>query len=220
MFGHHDDDNPSQPADDSQIENTTATASEESTTQTTSESSNLAPPTISDQTTSTPTLNDSAEPTISTENMSVPQSLTTSPEPEKQPSEDSVSPAGGFPKRPSFNYQGDPAPSETDDGPPPVNPISQGVNNDELTQELISVRQKALIELAPIVDKLDLPPLEKFHTIMMIIQVSDDESFVKKAYELAHSIPDEKDKAQALLDIVNEVNYFTHQQADGQPAVV
>jgi hypothetical protein len=33
---------------------------------------------------------------------------------------------------------------------------------------------------------------------------------VKAAYKAAHSIEDEKARAQALLDIINEVNYFTH----------
>ena len=46
---------------------------------------------------------------------------------------------------------------------------------------------------------------------MMMIQASDDKSLVPKAYEAANSIEDEKVKAQALLDIINEINYFTNQ---------
>jgi hypothetical protein len=45
---------------------------------------------------------------------------------------------------------------------------------------------------------------------MMMIQASDDQRLVKKAYETAHSIEDEHARAQALLDIVNEINYFTN----------
>jgi hypothetical protein len=44
---------------------------------------------------------------------------------------------------------------------------------------------------------------------MMMIQAADDESLVKSAYEAAQKITDEKVRAQALLDIVNEINYFT-----------
>ena len=44
---------------------------------------------------------------------------------------------------------------------------------------------------------------------MMMIQASDDESLIKTAYESAQLIEDEKVKAQALLDIINEINYFT-----------
>ena len=47
---------------------------------------------------------------------------------------------------------------------------------------------------------------------MMMIQASDNQELIKTAYEAAQAIPDEKVKAQALLDIVNEINYFTQQQ--------
>jgi hypothetical protein len=121
---------------------------------------------------------------------------------------DVISPAGGFPKRPTFSSQA--KVPELDDS---VSDIlkPKDLATGDTNRELMDIRQKALTELAPIIDKLDLPPLEKFRTIMMIIQISDDEAMVKAAYDAAHSITDEKDKAQALLDIVNEVNYFTHQ---------
>jgi hypothetical protein len=136
-----------------------------------------------------------------------------SPQPDESaepgPISDVISPAGGFPKRPTFQDHPDtPAPDES------LNEILQPTAGapDDATRELIDIRQKAVSELVPIVDQLDLPPLEKFRTIMMIIQVSDDEALVKAAYAAAHSITDDKEKAQALLDIVNEVNYFTHQE--------
>jgi hypothetical protein len=44
-----------------------------------------------------------------------------------------------------------------------------------------------------------------------MIQASDNQALVKDAYDAAQKITDEKTKAQALLDIVNEINYFTHQ---------
>jgi hypothetical protein len=127
---------------------------------------------------------------------------------------DVISPAGGFPKRPTFSSQAD-APQSDDDTLSALKLKSDTPG--DTNSELIDIRQKALTELRPIVDKLDLPPEEKFRTIMMIIQVSDDENLVKAAYEAAHGITDEKDKAQALLDIVNEVNYFTHQPGAEQP---
>jgi hypothetical protein len=45
---------------------------------------------------------------------------------------------------------------------------------------------------------------------MMLIQATDDKSLLKSAYQSALQIPDEKSRAQALLDVVNEINYFTH----------
>jgi hypothetical protein len=47
----------------------------------------------------------------------------------------------------------------------------------------------------------------------MMIQASDDQSMIHTAYEIAQQIPDEKLKAQALLDVVNEINYFTQKTA-------
>ena len=126
--------------------------------------------------------------------------------PEQEQISDVISPAGGFPKHPTFSYQAGAPDPDYNSKPTAADDTLSGP-----THELIDIRQKAVSELVPIIDKLDLPPLEKFRTIMMIIQVSDHEDLVKAAYEAAHSIPDEKDKAQALLDIVNEVNYFTHQ---------
>jgi hypothetical protein len=75
--------------------------------------------------------------------------------------------------------------------------------------DLISIKQSALKELSPLVGHLDQTPEEKFRTTMMMIQASDDQKLIPVAHEAAQKITDEKVKAQALLDIVNEINYFT-----------
>lgn len=77
------------------------------------------------------------------------------------------------------------------------------------TNELIDIKQQALNQLSPLVGHLDQTPEEKFRTTMMMIQASDDQSLVRSAYESAQKISDEKERAQALLDIINEINYFT-----------
>lgn len=77
------------------------------------------------------------------------------------------------------------------------------------TDDLIDLKQEALTKLSPLVGHLDQTPDEKFRTLMMMIQASDDQALVKEAYETALKIDDEKERAQALLDIVNEINYFT-----------
>jgi hypothetical protein len=48
---------------------------------------------------------------------------------------------------------------------------------------------------------------------MMMIQASDNQDLIKEAYSAAQAITDEKTRAQALLDIVNEINYFTSHQS-------
>src|SRR3990167_3370684 len=75
--------------------------------------------------------------------------------------------------------------------------------------DLIKIKQEALQNLAPLVGQLNQTPEEKFKTTMMMIQAADDQTLIKDAYESANQITDEKTRAQALLDIVNEINYFT-----------
>ena len=92
-------------------------------------------------------------------------------------------------------------------------PMPNTKHDDEIVDmsahELIDIKQKALGQLNPLMDHLDQTPEEKFRTTMMMIQASDDQTLVKTAYEAAQKITDEKTRAQALLDIVNEINYFT-----------
>lgn len=82
------------------------------------------------------------------------------------------------------------------------------------TDDLLQLKQEALQKLSPLLGHLDQTPEEKFRTTMMMIQAADDQSLVRDAYEAAQAITDEKAKAQALLDIVNEINYFTQQHTD------
>ena len=81
---------------------------------------------------------------------------------------------------------------------------------DVLGDDLIDIKKDALQQLTPLVSHLDQTPEEKFRTTMMLIQATDDKSLLKSAYQAALQIPDEKSRAQALLDVVNEINYFTH----------
>lgn len=96
---------------------------------------------------------------------------------------------------------------------PPLHGTSESFknfsNDDNSADELIDIKRKALTELTPLVDHLDQTPEDKFRTTMMMIQASDNQSLIKQAYEAADKITDEKIRAQALLDIVNEINYFT-----------
>jgi hypothetical protein len=134
---------------------------------------------------------------------------TGSPEP---PRRDVISPAGGFPK--SLDVSKD----SVSDPMPAMNIHTRatlGSDDNQLTdatdEELIEVKEKALDQLFPLIDKLDQTPEEHFKTLMMIIQASDNQALIQKAYQVAQTIDDEKGRAQALLDIVNEINYFTQQ---------
>lgn len=74
---------------------------------------------------------------------------------------------------------------------------------------LESLKKEALEELRPLVDKLDLPPKEKFDTMLLIIRSTDDQELLQPAHEAAKEIEDENQRAEALLDIVKEVDYFS-----------
>ena len=91
---------------------------------------------------------------------------------------------------------------------------SEGPSDDSAPQvdgSLIDIKQQALQHLSPLVSHLDQTPEEKFRTTMMMIQATDDQSLLKAAYDSAQKIADDKARAQALLDVINEINYFTQQ---------
>jgi hypothetical protein len=98
-------------------------------------------------------------------------------------------------------------PSVTPSIPTPT--LTHDDDSSAQNQDLISIKKDALQQLFPLVDHLEQEPEEKFKTMLMMIQASDDKSMLSSAYDVAQKITDEKLKAQALLDIVNEINYFT-----------
>ena len=105
---------------------------------------------------------------------------------------------------------------DPDDVPDQTGSITNSYNantpaTSAVADDLLDIKQQALSQLSPIVNHLEQTPEEKFRTVMMMIQASDNQSLIQEAYAAAQQISDEKAKAQALLDVVNEINYFTHQ---------
>lgn len=98
-------------------------------------------------------------------------------------------------------------PPSTSVPPAPAEPLA---GNDDLFE----LKEQALTSLQPLVSHLDQSPEEKFRTTMMLIQATDNPALVKEAYAAANQITDEKARAQALLDVVNEINYFTQHGAE------
>jgi hypothetical protein len=75
--------------------------------------------------------------------------------------------------------------------------------------ELYDIKQQALKQLGPLVQHLDQGPQERFETLIMMLRASDDPALIQPAYDAAQAIDDDKKRAQALLDVVNEINYLT-----------
>lgn len=72
--------------------------------------------------------------------------------------------------------------------------------------DLSSVRESALKELVPIIDKAGLSADRQFGIIAAVVESSHDKSFIPKALEAARAIPDEKLRAEALLKIVGLID--------------
>ncbi len=75
--------------------------------------------------------------------------------------------------------------------------------------ELEKLKASALEELRPLVGKLDLPAEEKFDTLLLIIRSTDDQSLLDEAHDAAKNISDDSKRAQALLDVIKEIDYFS-----------
>lgn len=90
------------------------------------------------------------------------------------------------------------------DAASPSTPSSEGGSGD-----LLALKQQALGQLSPLVSHLDQSPEEKFKTTMMMLQSTDNQELLKDAFDAAQAISDDKARAQALLDVINEINYFT-----------
>lgn len=151
------------------------------------------------------------------------------PEPIAEPAQDVPPPPepAALPEPPAPTTQPEPVmPPEPAPLPEPVPEVPVMPLDDEPAEDpqavpagepvdldnLLDLKQHALEQLTPLVDKLDQTPEERFRTKMMMIQSTDDQTLIKDAYEAAMAITDEKNRAQALLDIVNEINYFTAPQ--------
>lgn len=85
---------------------------------------------------------------------------------------------------------------------PPTSPAPTNSNLD-------SIRKDALLELKPLVSKLDLAPEEKFDIYLLMLRSTDDTSLIAPAHEAAKNIADEEKRAEALLDIIKEIDFLS-----------
>ena len=76
-------------------------------------------------------------------------------------------------------------------------------------EKLAGMKKDAMTHLEPLVDHVAGSPAEVFKTTMMMIQSNDNHTLLEKALDAAKQIPDDKDRAEALMDIITEINYFS-----------
>lgn len=88
---------------------------------------------------------------------------------------------------------------ETPEAAPIATPAADGLD---------TVKQQAIEELRPLVDKLNVSPEEKFDTYLLLLRSTDDRTLIAPAHETATQIADETRRAQALLDIIKEIDFL------------
>lgn len=89
----------------------------------------------------------------------------------------------------------------------PVAPVAPTAVTDS---DLDTIKQTALNELRPLIGKLNVSPEEKFDTYLLLLRSTDDKDLIAPAHEAAVSIVDEARRAQALLDIIKEIDYLSN----------
>ena len=84
--------------------------------------------------------------------------------------------------------------------------VSAGPKADYGDPDLGVVKTKALTDLRPLVEKVDLSPEAKFKIYREIITATHDKAAIGPAYEAATAIAVEKDRAEALLFVVEMID--------------
>lgn len=110
--------------------------------------------------------------------------------------------------------------------PEPVEPITESVTEEPIATvnspatELpttgttaspsgLSIREiktAALHDLAPLVDKLDMSPSQKFNIYRNMFENLRDYTVIELAYQAAKTIPEERERAEALLYLVEAID--------------
>lgn len=89
--------------------------------------------------------------------------------------------------------------------PTPTNDVPVSADN----KTLEGIRKDALNELRPLVDKLDINAEDKFDICLLLLRSTDDKTLIPAAHEAARNITDEAKRAQALLDVIREIDFLS-----------
>jgi hypothetical protein len=81
------------------------------------------------------------------------------------------------------------------------------------TPGLDSIKSQALSELRPLIDHVDLPADDRFDAYLMLLRSTDDSTLIAPAHSAAQAISDEKRRAEALLEIIKEIDYLSRKDA-------
>ena len=85
----------------------------------------------------------------------------------------------------------------------PAMPAGKAVYGDP---DLDRVKSMALSDLRPIIESVDIEPAKKFKIYKEIIDMTEDKACIEPAYNAAKGIEDQKEKAEALLFVVDTID--------------
>lgn len=74
--------------------------------------------------------------------------------------------------------------------------------------DLGKVKSMALSDLRPVLENIDMPAESKFKIYKDIIEVTQDKASIEPAYTAAKAIESDKDRAEALLYIIETIDKF------------
>ncbi len=130
-------------------------------------------------------------PVATTNNMNSAQSDMTSPNQATMADNTPAAPQPPMAAEPSFTFS---------QSMMPAMPIGNNLDG---------IRKEALTELRPLVDKLNLAPEEKFDIYLLLLRSTDDTALIAPAHEAAKNIADESKRAEALLDVIKEIDFLS-----------
>lgn len=73
-------------------------------------------------------------------------------------------------------------------------------------QALTELRQEAISTLIPLIDQINGAPDKKFELLITAARSAGDTQLLKKALESAKQLEGDDQKAEAVLDVLNEIN--------------
>ena len=85
---------------------------------------------------------------------------------------------------------------------------STPTNNDPQAVDTSAVKRQALAALAPLLGSLQTNPERKFEICMSALRFTDDANLAAVALEAALAIEDNGPKAEALVELINEIDYL------------
>ena len=88
----------------------------------------------------------------------------------------------------------------------PVAPVAPEIPAAPADGELDQIKADALKELFPLMDKIDVNPVQKFRIYRDMAKMNHDKNVVSAAHDVIREIPDESTKAKALVDLIEMID--------------